>query len=227
MAVKAKTLEVVLERHKIGLPFVVARVDAAALRKAWPGWADRRVKGEINGVALQTTLFPANEGADLVLVVNRKLQAAAKVGPGDRVRLQLEPDTQSAAPMPKELVETLKGERALRQWFEKLAPSMRKGAANYVDQGKSAATRQKRAEQMAEMLMLTMEGEHELPPILRAAFERAPGAAAGWQAMTPLQRRNHLLGVFYVQTVGGRERRAEQTVQDALRVAERQRGRAR
>jgi len=76
------------------------------------------------------------------------------------------------------------------------------------------------------MLALALEGEHESPPILRAAFERTPGAAAGWKAMTPLQRRNHLVGIFYVQTVEGRERRAEQAAQAALRVIERQRKRA-
>jgi len=74
MPTKPKALVVVLERHKIGLPYVVARLDAAALRKAWPEWANRRVKGEINGVALRTTLFPARQGAELVLVVNRKMQ---------------------------------------------------------------------------------------------------------------------------------------------------------
>ena len=35
-----------------------------------------------------------------------------------------------------------------------------------------------------------------------------------------------LVGIFYVQTVEGRERRAEQAAQAALRVIERQRKRA-
>jgi hypothetical protein len=67
--------------------------------------------------------------------------------------------------------------------------------------------------------MLAMEGEHEPPPILRAAFLRQPQAREGWNAMTPTQRRNHLLGIFYVQTVEGRERRAAMAIEDALRVA--------
>ena len=226
MPTKPHTLVVVLERHKIGLPYVVARLDAAPLRKAWPGWANRRVKGEINGVGLRTTLFPAKQGAELVLVVNRKMQSAARVGPGDRVRLRLEPDSQPETEMPKELAAILKTEPVLRRWFDKLPPSMQKGTAGYVDQARSAAARKKRAGQMAEMLALALEGEHELPPILRAAFERTPGAAAGGKAMTPLQRRNHLVGIFYVQTVDGRERRADQAAQAALRVAERQRKRA-
>jgi uncharacterized protein YdeI (YjbR/CyaY-like superfamily) len=81
-----------------------------------------------------------------------------------------------------------------------------------------------RAEKMAESVMLAMEGEQELPPILRAAFQRQPQSREGWDAMTPAQRRNHLLGIFYVQTVEGRERRAAKAVEECLRVAKRKRG---
>jgi uncharacterized protein YdeI (YjbR/CyaY-like superfamily) len=76
-----------------------------------------------------------------------------------------------------------------------------------------------RAEQVAESLMLAMEGEEYPPPILRAAFQAQPLALQGWNAMTPTQRRNHLLGIFYVQTVEGRQRRTAKAVDDALRVA--------
>ena len=54
---------------------------------------------------------------------------------------------------------------------------------------KSSESRQKRAEMMAERLLLTLEGETELPPILHAAFLRQPLARTGWEAMTPVQRR--------------------------------------
>jgi uncharacterized protein YdeI (YjbR/CyaY-like superfamily) len=72
--------------------------------------------------------------------------------------------------------------------------------------------------------MLAMDGEQELPPILRAAFQRQPMARAGWDAMTPTQRRNHLLGIFYPQTVEGRERRAAKAVEECLRIAGRKKG---
>jgi uncharacterized protein YdeI (YjbR/CyaY-like superfamily) len=68
-----------------------------------------------------------------------------------------------------------------------------------------------------------MEGEQVSPPILRAAFQRQPIAQEGWQAMTPTQRRNHLLGIFYVQTVEGRERRAARAIEECLRVARKNR----
>jgi hypothetical protein len=39
--------------------------------------------------------------------------------------------------------------------------------------------------------------------------------------MTPTQRRNHLLGIFYPQTVEGRERRAAKAIEGCLAVARR------
>jgi len=65
----------------------------------------------------------------------------------------------------------------------------------------------KRAEQMAERLLATMEAEVELPPIIVAAFRRRPKARLGWEKMTPLQRRNELMAVFYYQTPEAREKR--------------------
>jgi hypothetical protein len=67
--------------------------------------------------------------------------------------------------------------------------------------------------------MLTMEGERELPPILRAEFLRQPLAKTGWEAMTQLQRRGHLLGIFYYKEGAAREKRAAKAVEEALRVA--------
>jgi uncharacterized protein YdeI (YjbR/CyaY-like superfamily) len=72
---------------------------------------------------------------------------------------------------------------------------------------------------MAERLLLTLEGETELPPILHAAFLRQPLARKGWEAMTRVRRRNHMLGIFYYQSVEARERRAEKVVEEAVRVA--------
>jgi hypothetical protein len=43
----------------------------------------------------------------------------------------------------------------------------------------------------------------------------------GWEAMTPVQRRNHLMGIYYYQSVEARETRAAKAVEAALRVAKR------
>jgi len=67
-------------------------------------------------------------------------------------------------------------------------------------------------------MMLAMEGEHTLPPILQVAFRRTPRAQAAWEAMTPVQRRAQLLGIFYYQSPEARERRTQKAVEEALRL---------
>ena len=102
---------------------------------------------------------------------------------------------------------------------------MRREIGKWVDEPKSAEARKKRAEKMAERLMQAMEGEEEPPPVLRAASSVQPRASAGWNALTPTQRRNHLLGIFYYETPEARERRAAKAIEDALRAAKRRLGR--
>jgi uncharacterized protein YdeI (YjbR/CyaY-like superfamily) len=216
-----KSFSTTLESTGTSLHWVIARVPVD-LKKAWPGWGGRRVRGEINGFAFQTSLFPGSGGNGVTLLVNKKMQAGAKAVPGSVVKIRLEPDMAAAVvAVPAELTAALKGDKRLLRWFERLSPSMRKGVAQFVDQAKGKTTRKIRAERIAESLMLAMEGESEVPPILRAAFQRQPLAQAGWSAMTPIQRRNHLLGIFYVQTVHGRERRAAKAVEDAVSIAKR------
>ncbi|HVZ83310.1 MAG TPA: YdeI/OmpD-associated family protein [Terracidiphilus sp.] len=218
---KPQTFQIVLERRAVGLQFVMARLDGMALRKAWPEWKNRRVMGTMNGYAFRSTLFPAQKGALLFLVVNREMQAGAHVKAGNTVKLRLEPDMDALYAIPVELERALKQDKAVARWFAKLPLSMQKGFGNRVAAAKGAAVRRQRAERVMESMMLAMDGELETPPILRAGFQREPLAHAGWKAMTPVQRRNHLVGIFYVQTVGGREKRAAMAIEQAVRVAKR------
>ncbi len=66
-----------------------------------------------------------------------------------------------------------------------------------------------------------MEAERELPPLLQVAFARNPVARQGWEQMTRVQRRGHLLGIFYYRTPEGRARRLEKVIEEAVQVAER------
>jgi uncharacterized protein YdeI (YjbR/CyaY-like superfamily) len=215
----SKSFRAVLEPTGTSLHWVIVRIPGD-LKKAWPDWHSRRVLGEINGFAFRTSLLPASGGKGHVLLVNKKMQAGARAKAGDKVQIRLEPNLdEQAFVVPVELKNELKADRELQRWFDRLSPSQRKWTAYFVDQAKGAETRAARAAKIAESLMLAMEGEQEPPPILRAAFQRQPLAREGWNAMTPTQRRNHLMGIFYVQTVEGRERRAASAIQDALRVA--------
>jgi len=220
-AAKAKSFRAVLEPSGNELRWVVARVpfDPA---EAWPVRNGRRVRGEINGFAFRTSLFPEAGGKKQILLVNKKMQEGARAKPGDTVQFRLEPDLEEReALMPAELAKTLKSERGLRRYYDALSPSMRRDIGRWVGEPKSDASQAKRAGQIAERLLQAMEGEQEPPPILRAAFQRQPGARAGWEAMTPVRRRNHLFAIFYYQTSEGRERRARAAIEDALKLAKR------
>jgi uncharacterized protein YdeI (YjbR/CyaY-like superfamily) len=219
-----KSFKAVLEPLRNSLGWVIARIPFD-VKKAWPKRRGLRVCGEIEGYAFRTSLFAFSGGAGHFLLVNKKMQAGAKASIGSLVRIRMEPDFEKrAVKTPPELMKALKGDRRLPKWFAGLSSSMRKEVGDWVAQPKSAASRQKRAEQMAVRLLLALEGETETPPILQAAFHRQPLARKGWEAMTPLQRRRQLLFVFYCETAEARERRAARAVEEALRVAKRKTG---
>ena len=48
-----------------------------------------------------------------------------------------------------------------------------------------------------------------------------PQARAGWAALTPAQRRGHLLGIFYYASPEAQERRVARALDDALKAANR------
>jgi uncharacterized protein YdeI (YjbR/CyaY-like superfamily) len=219
----AKTFTAVLEPLQNGLGWVVARIpfDVA---KAWPVRKGVRVRGEIAGLAFRTALMGDASGGHFLLV-NKKMQAAAKATVGSKVKIRLEPDLEERpAEIPPELAKALKGDRRLRKWFDGLNYYMRRVIGALVSEAKAGESRERRAEKIAEWLLLAMEAEldpKDPPPILKAAFQRQPSARVGWEAMSVVRRRNHLLGIFHYQSAESRERRAAQAVEDALRVAAR------
>jgi uncharacterized protein YdeI (YjbR/CyaY-like superfamily) len=217
----AKTFTAVLEPLQTGLGWVVARIPFE-VEKVWPVRKGLRVRGEIEGFAIRSSLMAYARGGGHFLLVNRKMQAAAGARVGAKVRIRLEPDLEERpAEVPPELARALKGDRRLRKWFDGLGEAMRRDVGKWVMEPKSAASRENRAEQIAEWLLLALEGERETPPILVAAFRREPLAEKGWKAMTAAQRRRHLLGIFHYRGVEARERRAAQAVEEAVRVAKR------
>jgi uncharacterized protein YdeI (YjbR/CyaY-like superfamily) len=217
----SKSFRAPLEATATSLRWVIVRIPVD-LQKAWPAWKSRRVLGEINGFAFKTALIPAARGQGQILIVNKKMQAGAHVKAGDSALIKLSPDLgELVIDLPAEFAKILKSNRALKKSFDAMSPSMRKGFTNFIADAKSRETREKRAEAMAESLMLAKEGEHETPPILRSKFQYQPEARRGWDLMTPLQRRNHLLGIYFAQTVEGRERRAAKAIESCLAVARR------
>lgn len=210
-----------LERLPSALGWVIARVPFD-VNKAWPVRVRLRVRGEIEGFAFRTSLFASSDSSGHFLLVNKAMQAGAGVRLGDTARFSLEPDMdERPAEVPPELAKLLRADRKLDRWFNQLSPSMRREIGKWADLPKSPDGRKKRADKVAERLYLAMEGEADPPPVLRALFQRQPLARTGWEAMTPTQRRHHLLGIFYYETADARERRAAKAVEAALHAAER------
>ena len=174
-----------------------------------------RVCGEISAgpkapaVSFRTSLFPDPRGG-FFLLVNRTMQAGAEVHAGETAHFNLRADLEPRpAELPDEFAAVLDEEPELHAWYGELSESMRREVGKWIHGVKSEESRMHRAQQMAERMMLAMEGERQLPPVVERAFRLRPKARAGWSRLTPHQRRCELLAVFYYQTPEARERRVE------------------
>ncbi len=219
----AKRFEARLERLRSNLGWIIIRVpfDAA---KLWGTRGQIKVKGEINGFAFRTSLFPTREGQHFLLV-NKRMQKEARAFEGSVARIQIELDTEERfVTIPDEMERFLKQDRALRRWYDKLNHSTRNDIAKWITEPKSGEARKRRTEQIAERLLAVMEAERELPPILQVAFARNPRAREGWEAMSASRRRGHLFGIFYYRNPAAQAKRIEKMVDDAMAIAEKTRG---
>ena len=217
-----------LESDNTALRWTLVRVPFEPT-EVWPRRKALRVRGTLraalakNGPAVEfrTSLFRGRDRV-CVLMVNKRMQKAAGVSRGSVVDITLEPATEERpVVLPPELDRLLRQDRALRKWHDGLSASWRKAIAEQIMQPKSAAARASRAELWAERMLLVMEGERVTPPVLEVLLNRTPRAREGWLAMTPLQRRGYLMGIFYCQGPESRKKRAEKAVAEALRGADR------
>jgi uncharacterized protein YdeI (YjbR/CyaY-like superfamily) len=217
----AKRFRAMLEPLEGGLGWVVARLPFD-VEEVWKKMVRLRVRVEVGGEVFRTSLFAdAQRGGHFVLV-NKKMQRAAGAGVGAMVDFTVVPDLEERTPeVPHELAKLLKPEKKLAKWYEGLSESTRWEIGKWIEGVKSGEARRRRAEQMAERLMLTMEGEKELPPVLEVAFLRSPAARKGWEAMTKTHRRSQLMAVFYYRSPEAREKRVRKLVEDCLKVGRR------
>jgi uncharacterized protein YdeI (YjbR/CyaY-like superfamily) len=214
----AKRFEARLERMRSRLNWVVIHVpfDAA---KAWGLRGQIKVKGDVNGFAFRTSLFPTGNGRH-ILLVNKRMQKGARAAEGSVARFQIELDREErTAEIPDELERILREDRVFRRWYDGLNHSTRSDIAKWITEVKSDAARMRRAEQIAERLLAVMEAERELPPVLQVAFARHPRAREGWDAMSAARRRGHLFGIFYYRTPDAQGRRIDKMLDDATVLA--------
>src|SRR3954463_3184673 len=203
-----------LERMPGRLGWTIVRVpfDVA---KVWGSRGSLRVRGEINGFDFRTSLFPTGRGTHYILI-NKKMQKGGGVRAGEQAQFKLEPDTKERpVVLPIEMEKILKQEKELRKLYDSFNDSIRRYIANEVASRKSPASRERRAEQVAEQLLETMEAERDLPPLIKAGFAENSKAFAGWQSMTPLARRTQLLAIFYYRNLESRARRLQKVLDAA------------
>jgi len=214
-----KSFEATLERLRSNLGWIIVWIPLN-VQKIWGTRGRLRVRGEINGFAFRTSLFPTREGEHFLLV-NKKMQAGGHASEGTTAEFFLEPDVEERViATPAELKRILAEDRSFRRWFDALSYSIRKWISDWVEQPKGTAARVRRAEQVAEQLLSTMEAERELPPALKLAFTRDPRALEGWNFMSPSHRRGQLMAIFYYRSPEARARRLEKVVEEAIALAE-------
>jgi uncharacterized protein YdeI (YjbR/CyaY-like superfamily) len=215
----SESFEATLERLRSNLGWVVIRIPFN-VQNIWGTRGMFRVRGEINGFAFRTSLFPTRKGEHFLLV-NKKMQAGAHAFEGSTAEFFLEPDTEKRIiTIPAEFKRILAEDRSFLRWFDALSYSIRKWISDWIVQPKSAASRVRRAEQVAEQLFSAMEAERELPPALQLAFARDPRAIEGWNLMSPSHRRAQLIAIFYYRSPDARARRLEKVIAEAIARAE-------
>jgi len=215
----AKNFSAVLERSGDRLNWTIIRVpfDVA---KLWGKRGQLRVKGEINGFPFRTSLFPDGKGAH-IMMVNKQMQAGGKAIPGKEARFRMEPDTEKReTKAPAELLRVLAQSKRLEKYFMTFNLSTRNEIARWIGQAKSGETRRRRADAMAERMMQAMEGERELPPILKVELARNPKARHGWELMPASHRRWHLMGIFGYRSPESRARRVAKAMVEMVQYAE-------
>jgi hypothetical protein len=217
--VVTKIFSAVLEPSGDRLNWTIIRVPLD-IAKVWGVRGQLKVKGEINGFPFRTSLFPTGKGSH-ILMVNKKMQAGGRAAPGLEARFRLQPDT---APRevraPAEWLAILRKSKALEKFYQSLNYSTRHEITKWIAGGKQSETRRRRSEQLAERLLLTMEAEHELPPLLQTALARNPRARAGWERMPSSHRRAHLMGIFGYRNPESRARRLAKALEAMLAYAD-------
>src|SRR5271169_1824263 len=117
----AKRFEAALQRMRSRLNWVVIQVpfDAA---KLWGLRGQIKVKGDINGFAFRTSLFPTGAGGH-ILLVNKRMQKGARAVAGSVARFRIALDNEERiVTIPDELERILrrlpKEDRSLRRWYD-------------------------------------------------------------------------------------------------------------
>jgi hypothetical protein len=111
-----------------------------------------QVVGTMNGTPFRTSLAPSGKGTH-VMTVNRELQSAAGVRPGDSVRIALEMDTGPRLfSVPPDLDGAIEASSGAAELWADLTPRAREEWVEWVEDARKADTRSRRIEQVVARL---------------------------------------------------------------------------
>jgi len=191
------------------------------VKKAFGKGGTVPVAGTVNTFPFRTSIFPRKKGPHY-LPINKAMQkGSGATALGDEIRVIIDIDQEKrTVSIPPRLKSILSEEEGLLSYYNGFSYSMRKYFADHVTQPKSDATRHKRAEELAVILMEMRDGEVYPPPILEAEFARNPKARAGWERMPASQRRGHLWGIFYYRNPDSRARRMAKAIEEMVKKSE-------
>lgn len=123
-----------------------------SVEKVWGSRGRVSVRGTINGFAFRNSIFPDGRGAHFMMV-NKAMQAAAKVRPGQTVAVAMAPDTAPRkVAVPAILKRALAGNAQAQRNFAAFSYSHRKAYVDFIQGAKQQETRQRRTAKAVAML---------------------------------------------------------------------------
>jgi hypothetical protein len=146
-----KTFKAKLEAVGPGGSWVIMRVPFR-VEEVWGTKARMSVKGTINGYAFRSSIFPDGNGGH-TMMVNKQMQAGAKVQPGSSATFTLAPDSgPRVVKVPPDLKKALAANEKAKSQFAEFSYSQRKAYVDCIESAKRAETRVKRIRKAVAMI---------------------------------------------------------------------------
>ena len=110
-----------------------------------------RVDGEINGIRVEAALMPSR--GKWYIMVSKKLQKDLGMSIGDRVAVSFDIADQEAITVPSELQFALDADDTARKVWDGWTSGKRRGYCHRVGSAKMPATRERRVDEVIEILL--------------------------------------------------------------------------
>lgn len=151
MRAKRMKFQAKLEAGGQGGAWTILRVPFS-VEKEWDSRGRVAVRGTINGFAYRSSIFPFGDGTHHMMV-NRQMRDGADAGPGDKVDVAMEPDTEPrTVEVPKDFQKALGKNARAKAFFKKLPPSHKRAYVEAIEEAKKPETRARRIAKAVENL---------------------------------------------------------------------------